>query len=128
VASPRPARLPLVLWAFLGLKGRISRSIYWLCCAALISVNSALIGQLFGGEEASYHRLATTLAPFVLAVTVLSNLAVAVKRLHDIGYSGFFALALFVPLVNVAFTIWAGILPGTQGPNRFGAAPDTPSA
>jgi 3-hydroxybutyrate dehydrogenase len=53
---------------------------------------------------------------------------VAVKRLHDVDYSGYFALALLVPLVNLAFTIWVGILPGKAGPNRFGATPDAPPA
>jgi uncharacterized membrane protein YhaH (DUF805 family) len=60
--------------------------------------------------------------------TLYCNLAVAVKRLHDVGYSGFLALALVIPLVNFAFTIWVGILPGTAGPNRYGNAPDTPPA
>jgi uncharacterized membrane protein YhaH (DUF805 family) len=31
---------------------------------------------------------------------------------------------MFVPLVNLVFTIWIGILPGTPGPNAYGEAPD----
>ena len=47
------------------------------------------------------------------------------KRLHDVGYSGFLALAMFVPLVNIFFTIWVGIVPGTAGPNAYGDVPDS---
>jgi uncharacterized membrane protein YhaH (DUF805 family) len=92
----------------------------------VICVQSAVLAQLIGGEEASYYRLAAAIGPAILLVTLFSNLAVSVKRLHDVGYSGFLALALLIPFINVAFTIWVGILPGTAGPNKFGSAPDVP--
>jgi len=113
---------------FFGLSGRISRGVYWLAYAFLMSLNSVLIGQLIGGEEASYFRMAQAIAPALVLATLVSNLAVSVKRLHDVDYSGYFALALLVPLVNLAFTIWVGILPGKAGPNRFGTTPDAPPA
>ena len=80
--------------------------------------------QLFGADAASYYRLAASLGPLLIAVSIYMHIAVSVKRLHDCGYTGLFALALLVPVVNLAFTIWAGILPGQPGPNRFGVAPN----
>ena len=118
-------RSPL-LWLFFGLTGRISRGVYWLAYSFLIALNSVLIGQLIGGEQASYHAIAQAIAPPMVIATLFTNIAVAVKRLHDFGWSGFFALALLVPIVNFAFTIWVGLLPGTAGPNRFGTTPDVP--
>ena len=118
-------RSPL-LWLLLGLSGRVSRGVYWLCYALVICLQSAILAQLFGGEQASYYRFAAAVGPAILLATLYSNLAVSVKRLHDVGYSGFLALALLVPFVNVAFSIWVGILPGTAGPNSYGAAPDSP--
>ena len=115
-----------LLWVFFGLSGRISRQVYWLAYAFLLSINSALIGQLFGGEQASFHALAQAVAPPALIATFFTNIAIAVKRLHDVGWAGFFAFLLVVPIVNFGFTIWIGILPGTAGPNQFGAAPDVP--
>jgi uncharacterized membrane protein YhaH (DUF805 family) len=109
-----------------GLSGRVSRGVYWLCYAAVICLQSAILAQLLGAEQASYYQLAAAVGPGVLLGTLYSNLAVSVKRLHDVGYSGFLALALLIPFVNVAFTLWVGILPGTAGPNKYGAAPDTP--
>ena len=118
-------RSPL-LWLLLGLSGRVSRGVYWLCYVLVICVQSAILAQLFGGEQASYYRVAAAIGPAILLATLYSNLAVSVKRLHDVGYSGFLALALLVPFVNVAFSIWVGVLPGTAGPNRYGAAADAP--
>ena len=120
-------RSPL-LWLLFGLSGRISRGVYWLGYALLACVQSAIFFQLYGGEQASYYHLAAAIGPAILLVTLYSQLAISVKRLHDAGYSGFLALALLIPFVNLFFSIWVGILPGTAGLNKFGAAPNTPPA
>ena len=117
-----------ILWLLFGLAGRVSRTVYWLCYALTICVQSAILAQLIGAEQASLYRLASAIGPAILLVTLYSNLAVSVKRLHDVGYSGFLALALLIPFVNLAFSVWVGVLPGTAGPNKFGAAPDVPPA
>ena len=96
--------------------------------ALLVCVQSAILSQLVGGEEASYYNIASALALPVLLVTIYANVAISVKRLHDIGYSGFLALAILIPIVNLAFSIWAGVLPGTPAANAYGDAPDTPPA
>ena len=106
------------------MKGRVSRHVYWLAYALFVSVNGVVLGQLLGGEEASFSRIAETGGPLVILVTIYANVAVTVKRLHDVGYSGFLTVAMFVPVVNLVFTIWIGILPGTPGPNAYGEAPD----
>ena len=129
MASPQaPRKRSPLLWLFFGLKGRISRSVYWLACLFLIALNSVLIGQLVGGEQASYYRLAQAVGPFVIIATLYSNFVVAAKRLHDMGYTGLFAVAIFIPLVNLAFTLWAGLVPGTAGLNKHVAAPVRPPA
>jgi uncharacterized membrane protein YhaH (DUF805 family) len=51
-----------------------------------------------------------------------------VKRLHDFAYRGFLAIVIVIPLVNLIFAVWAGTLPGTPGPNAFGAVADRPPA
>ncbi len=113
-----------MLWLLFGLKGRISRHVYWLTYLIIIAVQSAVLSQIVGEEEASFHPLAASIGPIVLAVTLYVTLAVSVKRLHDVGYGGFLAVALFIPFVNIGFTIWLGILPGTPAPNQYGDAPD----
>ncbi|MGH6924727.1 MAG: DUF805 domain-containing protein [Propylenella sp.] len=120
-----PRRSPL-LWLLFGFKGRISRSIYWPSMLALIALNFALYFQIVGMTE---EELRGSL-PFVTLLLALAalyiNLAVAVKRLHDVGYAGFLAVAVIIPFLNIAFSIWVGILPGTAGPNTYGDAADVP--
>jgi uncharacterized membrane protein YhaH (DUF805 family) len=52
------------------------------------------------------------------------SLAVFAKRWHDRDKSGWWSLILLVPFIG---SIWAlvecGCLPGTEGPNRYGADP-----
>ena len=115
-----------VFWLLFSLKGRISRGIYWLAYLFILCVQSVVLAQVVSGGAGSFYELASSLGTAVLIATLYSNAAIAVKRLHDIGYGGFLALALLIPFVNVAFTIWVGLLPGTAGPNRFGDTPDTP--
>jgi uncharacterized membrane protein YhaH (DUF805 family) len=127
VATPQaaPRRTPL-LWLFLSLKGRISRPIYWASYFGLLSLNFVLYFQLIGTTEEAFS--AGLMVYFLLAgVAILyANIAIAVKRLHDIGYGGFLAVAIVIPVVNLAFNIWVGVLPGTPDANRFGDAADRP--
>ena len=116
----------LLVWTFFALKGRIGRRVYWLAQLFIIALDCAFVLQLLGGEEARYHGVAVAVTPFLLIVSAYSTIAVAVKRLHDFDTSGFIALALCIPLLDMAFRIWAGIVPGTSGPNRFGAVRDVP--
>ncbi len=127
MASPQAAsrRSPL-FWLLFSLKGRISRPIYWAAYFAVLSLNFVLYFQLIGTTEEEFSG--GRMLYFLLAgVAILyANIAIAVKRLHDIGYGGFLAAAILIPIVNLAFNIWVGVLPGTPDANRFGDAPDRP--
>ena len=57
-----------------------------------------------------------------LAVT-LPGLAVSVRRLHDIGYSGWWMLLLIVPFLGPVALFVMFCLAGDQGDNKYGAAP-----
>jgi uncharacterized membrane protein YhaH (DUF805 family) len=127
VANSRTGRRPSPLaWLLISLTGRISRRVYWLAYLLIVSVQSALLAQMVGVGEASLHSLAAAIGPIVLLVTVYCSIAISAKRLHDVGYSGFLAIAILIPFLNVAFAIWVGLLPGTAGPNAYGDAADVP--
>ncbi len=61
----------------------------------------------------------------VLAGTtlVLHHVAVTAQRCRDCGLSGWAALALFAPAVNVAMLIALAACAGQSGENRYGADP-----
>lgn len=125
MATPRPGTRSLA-WLFLSFRGRVSREVYWLTFGYMVSVNAAIVCQLVGPEGRLFFRFAEAVSPFVALGTIYVQLSVSVKRLHDIGYSGFLALASFIPFVNLLFTIWIGLPPGTAGPNAYGDATDRP--
>jgi uncharacterized membrane protein YhaH (DUF805 family) len=115
-----------LLWLLLGFGGRISRGIYWPALLALFLVNIALYFQLTGMTEEDLETSRPLMILLVALAAFYVNIAVSVKRLHDVGYSGFLAVAAAIPFLNVAFSIWVGVLPGTAGPNAYGAAADVP--
>lgn len=53
------------------------------------------------------------------------TVSLTVKRLHDIGAQGIFAVSLFIPALNLIAFLVLCLLPGTSGPNRYGAHSDT---
>lgn len=68
--------------------------------------------------------LAAVLGPAGMAVWALAWLALmiiafmlTIQRCHDFNMSGWLSLAMLIPLVNLMFLF----IPGTDGPNRFGA-------
>ena len=59
----------------------------------------------------------------VLIAASLVMLKAIVSRLHDIGWSGWIALLVFVPLVNLLMILALVVIPGQKGPNTFGEPP-----
>jgi uncharacterized membrane protein YhaH (DUF805 family) len=87
--------------------GRASRPEYWWWTLFVIlgSVATAMVSDLLSGL-------------FSLAVLV-PFLAVAARRLHDIGRSGWWQLVGFIPLLGWIVMIYWTVQPG-EGENRFG--------
>lgn len=54
---------------------------------------------------------------------MILDLSVGIRRLHDIGYSGWYSLLKFIPFVNLFFIIGMIIIPGEKSSNRFGEDP-----
>lgn len=137
-----------------GFNGRINRAQYWTIGIAVGFVSFLLIAALFlmtglsldsTREEAVRALMGFLLAliPVCGAMTWIST-ALQVKRFHDRGQSGFWALlplglalpvmvgvVILLPvlwLVQVGFLINLGFMPGTQGDNRFGPPPGAPGS
>ncbi|WP_166041208.1 DUF805 domain-containing protein [Sphingosinicella sp. YJ22] len=58
--------------------------------------------------------------------TLIPNLAVTIRRLHDQDKSGWMILLAFIPLVGGIILLVFMLLDGTRGPNRFGPDPKGP--
>jgi uncharacterized membrane protein YhaH (DUF805 family) len=111
---------------FATFSGRAQRSeFWWFALFVVISnfvlgiVDRTLFGMAVDGQQVSLLG-----ALFSLAV-LLPNIAVGVRRLHDLDKSGWWYLLILAPLVGALVLIYFFVQKGTDGPNRFGADPLT---
>lgn len=108
-----------VLKKYAEFSGRARRKEYWMFVLfnMIISFVLELVEGLFGGPGILYMI-------YGLAV-LIPGLAVSVRRLHDVGKSGWFLFILLVPIVGA---IWILILHCTDslpGENQYGPNPKT---
>jgi uncharacterized membrane protein YhaH (DUF805 family) len=91
--------------------GRAGRPEFW--WFFLFQFLAMMVATVFG--EVAYWLVAIAL--------LLPNIGVAVRRLHDIGKSGWFLLLGLIPLLGFLVLIYFWVQP--SGPaNAWGAAPD----
>ncbi len=63
------------------------------------------------------------LAIFIIIYTVFIY-TMAIRRLHDLGMSGWYALVLLVPFVGFIFGLYLLVAPGQAIPNEYGNIPE----
>lgn len=123
----------LALKKYATFRGRSQRSEYWFFFLfyLLIAFALAVLDVLFGTFSES-EGIGLFSGLFMLAM-LLPSLAVGVRRLHDIGRTGWWLLIAFVPIVGPIVLIVFAVRdsePGTNayGPNPKGLHPaDTPA-
>lgn len=103
--------------------GRSRRKEYWLF--TLFNSLMAIAAFIFDNEMGttfvgSVYGIAQCL--FGLA-TVTPSLAVTVRRLHDVGKSGWYLLWLFLPLAGAIMVVIQLCFNGTTGDNEYGQNP-----
>lgn len=101
---------------YVNFSGRACRSEYWYWILFII------IADIVAGiiDYAIGVQVVTSL--FGLA-TILPNLAVAIRRLHDLDRTGWWIFIGLIPLVGwIILIIWY-CTRGTNGPNRWGPDP-----
>jgi len=117
---------------FLQFRGRARRSEYWywymiIACIApilaivlLIPVGLSVEAAANGDPELGAGTLFLLLAFFVGFLLV--NLSVSVRRLHDVGRSGFWLLLVLVPYIGIFVVTWMLAWPGQKQDNKHGPA------
>ncbi len=109
-------------------KGRASRAEYWsfvlfevLFLFAAIIIDVIVTLAVYGAQTNSHFLpIFTCLAIFGF---LLPNLTVLIRRLHDVGMSGWFLLLEFVPYVGGLFALVISLIPGQAEPNKYGPGP-----
>lgn len=94
--------------------GRASRSEYWYFTLFNLIV---YIGSII--LSAVIPLILMLYMVFSIAV-IIPGIAVGVRRLHDIGKSGWWYLIVFIPLIGMVILLIWFVMSGTVGPNEYG--------
>lgn len=104
----------LPLWRFVDFDGRSRRKEYWYFCALLFSL--VFLAAFIGALETSTFNL-------IMLIALVPSLAVQVRRLHDIGISGWWSLVGFVPFVGPVALLLLSLINSKAGANEYGEPP-----
>ena len=120
--------MPKFIWLFFSISGRVSRAAYFLG-GMLVAVIQAfpLYRFTLAPEGSPESMMWSTLFMAAFLASLWSNVALAVKRLHDLDKPGIIAAILFVPVVSIAAFLVLCLFPGKPGPNRYGRQPNAPA-
>jgi uncharacterized membrane protein YhaH (DUF805 family) len=100
-----------VLKNYANFDGRARRSEYWWFFLVNILLQSLL------------YLVSPILANIVGLALFIPGLAVAVRRMHDIGKSGWYLLVAFIPLAGIIWLIVLLVTDGQSGTNEYGPDP-----
>ena len=101
--------------------GRARRKEYWLfiLLSWLLYIAAGILDGLEGTAEES-SELWETLVTLALLVP---GLAVTIRRLHDIGKSGWWLLLWLVPIIGVIVLFVFSLMDSQPGDNQYGPNP-----
>jgi uncharacterized membrane protein YhaH (DUF805 family) len=103
------------IFATSGRLGRVRYIGYSVGSMLVFGLVAGVVGALLGGNS---PLLAVVGIAGYVAMIVLS-IMLTIQRAHDMNSSGWLAILLLIPLVNLIF--W--IVPGTDGENNYGKRP-----
>lgn len=112
------------------LKGRVSRKTFWLYYVPAIVVGAVPVAlnhstfSIMHPEFQSVELAIYGVVTIFLLIWGIGNIAVSVKRLHDLNRSGLFLFLNFVPLFGaLGLLLYLGFFPSYRGYNRHGPPP-----
>jgi uncharacterized membrane protein YhaH (DUF805 family) len=115
----------VVLGNYATFSGRARRSEYWWFALANVIVNVAL--NIVGSLGDALSSLAGVAVLVYGLGTLIPSLAVAARRLHDTGRSGWMMLLALIPLVGLIILIVFLASDSAKGSNKYGASAKYPN-
>ncbi|MEX2445954.1 MAG: DUF805 domain-containing protein [Dehalococcoidia bacterium] len=103
--------------------GRAMRSEYWfwVLFVLIVSLIANFVDSVLGGSG--------FIAVLVSLALLVPNIAVGVRRLHDINKTGWNVLWGLIPILGWIYLIYLAVQPSNPGSNNYGPEPSgTPSA
>ena len=117
-----------VLKQYADFKGRARRKEFWMFVlfnmifAILAMVIDNVLGTTFNIMEGQALPYGYIYLLYVLFIFI-PGLAVEVRRLHDIGKSGWMILIALIPIVGAIWLIVLFVTEGNHGENQYGPDP-----
>ncbi|EKO3798637.1 DUF805 domain-containing protein [Vibrio harveyi] len=103
--------------------GRARRQEYWYFTLVNVLVNlvMGIIDRVIGSvmQMDNFGFFGVIYALFIM----IPSIAVTVRRLHDSGRTGWWALIAFVPIIGVLVLLYFLIQDSEEGSNQYGANP-----
>jgi len=105
-------------------KGRARRKEYWMFTLfnIIFFIIAAILDNILGLKfmpEIPYGYIYLLYTLFI----IVPSLAVAVRRLHDVGKSGWFYLIAFIPIIGAIWLLVLFVTDGKPGENQWGMNP-----
>lgn len=107
------------IWLFFRLDGRVGRWPFFLGCMFLAVLQALALYQSIV-QHGAISDLWLAVFWIIGVASLWCTLALGVKRVHDIGLHGVFAVTLLVPIVMVFAFVLLCVWPGNPGPNQYG--------
>ena len=102
---------------FANFEGRASRKQYWMFYLFY------LISYIFFAIIDGLLRTDGLFIALFALVSLLPNIAIVTRRLHDINKSGWWQLLMFIPVIGAIVLFVFLLMKGEESENRFGAVP-----
>ena len=109
--------------------GRRNRKSYFLLNLSLIAmllpilIALGVVLEILGETSPIVSSIVISLVFLLSILASWINLVTSSQRCRDWGWSGWFALALFIPFVSIIAFIALYFIKGDEGPNKYGNDP-----
>lgn len=114
-----------VLSKYAVLSGRARRTEFWMftLISGIISLVLGALDSFFGNSPFSGSSNFSPISNLYSLVVFIPSIAVSVRRLQDIGRSGWWLLLVLIPVIGWIALIYFNIQDSEPGENRFGPNP-----
>lgn len=110
-------------WKFFDFDGRASRKEFWSFVLINFFIRAGLL--IFAITKVNDDYFMDVMILFIIfnVVVLLPSLTVSIRRLHDIGKSGWYFLIAFIPFIGAIWVFFYYITDSEVGENTYGDNP-----
>lgn len=105
--------------------GRARRSEFWYFTLfyTLISILAILLDEAFNTYLDGVSRERGAFEAIIQLLLFVPSISVSIRRMHDIGRSGWWVLINFIPLLGALYFIYLATVDSEPQPNKWGPSP-----